>query len=89
MNPIQSIRETIIGNLHLLKDFKEVKEFALAEFDRRNIHCIVSINDDDGYDIDEWVETKDFILWLIKTPHEDIPAWFHKCCVFELLKYKD
>lgn len=90
MNPIKSIRETILENLYLFNNLTEVKEFALNEFDKRNINAIISIDDDDdGYDICDYVNTKEFLLWLLKPGNECHPSWFLKACTFELLRLKE
>ena len=87
---IKSIRGTILVNLYLFNDLQEVKEFALNEFDKRRINAIISFDDDDdGYDISDYVNTKHFLLWLLKPSSECHPEWFLKACTFELLRLKE
>lgn len=85
MNSFKTVYRTIIENIHLFATLDEVRAFALQQLIKRNILGVSDM--DNSWDTDDWVNSKEFILWLL-IDKENIPDWFHKQCVFELLKYK-
>lgn len=88
LNPFKTIRSQVLETIHLFKTLEEVRAFALTSLQQNNIKGIVSVEDDNSYDSEDWVKSKDFLLWLM-ADHENVPEWFHKMCVFELLKYSN
>lgn len=85
MNPFHKARELIMEHADLFSNLNELKQYARELIKRWEVDGIVDANEEDYMEVDDWVESKDFLLWLAQD-HESMPEWLNKACVFELLR---
>ena len=83
--PWSELRHIIVGNADKFADIDEIKEYAAGIVKTWEIGGICDAEPDDYTEIDDWVQTNDFIAWLAPV-YDEMPDWLQKACLIEVLK---
>ena len=92
---LDRIGSEISEHFHLFQTLQEVQDYTVFSLDRAYINGIWAEGSgqpnrsmteaewDHYYELKDWVQTQEFILWLLEEPA--VPKWLHQACVWALL----